>query len=274
RGKTFSQIFSGIMLTLFGWIPARIQLHVLDKWYLSLGDIKDRSTTTAPKTAPEASRLSVKAVTMRTDKANTTKSLNQVIDQSNTVEAVGRLFEASGYAVKRFPRDADVNPMQINLDLYAQNATQKVLAIIKTQTDTSQPADWQTASRLETAAWFINNNAQSEAQADSARQESATGVAHAWNVAALLILVDVGEHESLKPFVERGAIKIVNMTRDDIREILAKGTASEDALAAATGDARSVNAELSAEAARLLAGVGDFRSTLAGSAAQSNPVEV
>jgi predicted acylesterase/phospholipase RssA len=265
RDKTWGQIISGLTLMFVGWIPARIRLHVFDKWYLGRGNIKDRTTETAPREQPAESRFSVKAFSDRIDRANTTESINSAIDQFNMVDAIGSLFKAKGYDVKCFPRDRDINPLQLNLDLYANNKSRRILAMVKTAKE-ERSVDWQTGSSLETAAWFMSSHS---APVQPPQQQCATGTEGAASppgeVAAWLFLVDVEPHESLKPFEERGVLKVRSMRTEDIRRIL-------ESKPGVSGEPPS--AAFSAEAERWLEGVGEFRSALAAPGALSQQMEV
>jgi predicted acylesterase/phospholipase RssA len=249
RNKTVGQIVSGLLLALFGWLPARFQLHVLDKIYLRLGNIKDRpaSTSADASAGPQGAAVTpAKAPSPNTAHAKAAESLDNAIDHKNTVEALGALFKAGGYEVKSFPREYEINPLQVNLDLYAFKDGRAVLAMVERGGESKSPAAWQTASSLETAALILSENLR-EAAGDAAARG---GV-----VVPVLVFVDAQPDASLDPFLKRGSVKVLTMSTDDIRAVRAKMVASA---AAGDGSAPQHDAELLAEAARWLGGIEEF----------------
>ena len=226
REKTASQLIKSLAVLIVGWIGAWIQLMVFDRWYLALGNIKDRFSSADKEAKPSNFRLALQSVGDKIDKTSkeTYDSISKAINRSDTVDAVSRLFEASGYEVARFPRDTEINPFQLNLDLFATREGHRIFADVKTGPDA---VDWKDASGLQAAASLL-----SSLEAD--RPESKRGV-----VDAMLILIDVEPDASLSEFSSREHVKVVSMSSERLKHIM---------------DIRGNVSELQLEAVKLFAG--------------------
>lgn len=204
RDKTVGQIIRGLGTLLFGWLGSWIQLFVFDRWYLALGNIKDR----APADSEDASKWTRAGTALRDtfDKASKVsgESITKALTRFDTVDAVSKLFEANGYEVTRFPRDKEINPFQLNLDLFARKEDRRIFADIKMG---PSAVNWKDASGLKIAASLLRG------QGEQARSEQQ-------DVDAMLILIDVPLDESLKKFSEKEGVKLVRMDGDDLKRIV------------------------------------------------------
>jgi predicted acylesterase/phospholipase RssA len=229
RTKTPSQIFLGVMMSLFGWLAARLYLHVLDPIYLAKGRIKSwynvagaRGTDSFAETGTgDGSRFvrSVRSLSEKLSPSGTVGSINKLIDHANSVEAVAELFKSSGYKVTHYPRDAELNPLQLNLDLHASRDNYQVIASVRTKSDS--PADWMVASELSTACSVL-----------AARSPGAMSLQR---VKALLVLVDVQADRQLKEFIENAGagnvrIELAELTSGQVERILVGTTSGDRAL--------------------------------------------
>lgn len=213
RENTAGQNFRNLSVLLFGWIGSWIQLLVIDKWYLALGNIKDRTPVDSEAVPTHWAHAAIQSFGEKLDKASkvSAESINKAINRFDTVEAVSKLFEANGYDVARFPRDRELNPFQLNLDLFASKGDHKLLADIKSGTDA---VDWRDASGLKMAASLLRN------QDKLASQQKP--------IDAMLILIDVKPDESLRQFSETEGVKVVQMDSDSLKRILEnKGNTAE-----------------------------------------------
>ncbi|CAN5376288.1 hypothetical protein BH18ACI2_BH18ACI2_26960 [soil metagenome] len=229
RNKNIGQILFGLGLTVGGWIIARLQLSVMDRLYLKLGDIKDKTAVQAggAPAAPEPT-LPVKILRERLiDPNHSSETIPKVIDRFATVDAVGKLFEATGYEVTRFPRSHALNPLQIELDFYAQHPCDRVFVIVRSGAELTEPVDWRTASNLVSATWLIDEDENDKA--NSLPSSAGDGAAEEARPEAqsLLVLVDAPTHESLQRFIDAGAIKALTLNMDQIKWIA--GRAVDDA---------------------------------------------
>lgn len=264
RGKTWSQVLSGIMLALVGWVPARIQLHVFDPWYLRLGNVKDRPASTEQASPTSTGSTIAQAVAQRVGVAQAAESISTAVDQRNMVDAVGSLFRACGYQVQLFPRDFDINPFQIDLDIYAEREGRRVVAMVRQSDAAATAPNWQTASALETAAWYISSLPPS---AQVARGQ--TAAAPHGEVAAWLFCVGGEPDQSVAPFRERGTVGTSTLTLGDIRRVveIAEMPNKTGGDSLSDGDRELLRAEaaerLHEEAGELIKGVENFRSELA-----------
>ena len=211
RDKSLAQILRSLGTFVFGWIISWIQILLFDKWYMSLGSIKDRPR---PETAEPAGRITgaIQSLGARFDREGkaSAETLNKALDRFETVEAVSKLFEASGYEVARFPRDRELNPFQLNLDLFASKGNHKLFADIKTGSDS---VDWKDASGLKMAASFLKKH---------------DGVAEPAQISAMLFLIDVQANESLQKYSEKEGVKVIRMGSDGLKRILdCRGNTSE-----------------------------------------------
>lgn len=206
REKTARQIFNSLGILIFGWIGAWVQLAVFDKWYLALGNIKDRFSPGDKEAKPSSFRLALQTVGDKIDKTSkeTYESISKAINRSDTVDAVSRLFEASGYEVARFPRDTEINPFQLNLDLFASKGDHRIFADVKIG---PEAVDWKAASGLKTAASLLS--VQGEGDEPQPRE-----------VDAMLILIDVKPDDSLSKFSQKEGVKVVEITPDGFKQIV------------------------------------------------------
>jgi predicted acylesterase/phospholipase RssA len=206
REKSASQIFKSLGILMFGWIGARIQLAVFDRWYLALGNIKDRFSPGEKEAKPSNFRLAIQTVGDKIDKTSkeTYESISKAINRSDTVDAVSRLFEASGYEVARFPRDTEINPFQLNLDLFASKGDHRIFADVKMG---PEAVDWRAASGLKTAASLLS-------------VESVGDESQPREVEAMLFLIDVKPDDSLSQFSQKEGVKVVEITPDEFKHIV------------------------------------------------------
>lgn len=200
--RSAAQILRNLGIFVFGWLGAWVQLLLFDRWYLSFGNIKDRKPI--EETPPSRWAQAKQAVGDRLDPQYkiAADSINKAIDRFDTVEAVSKLFEAGGYEVVRFPRDLEINPFQLNLDLFASKGEHKLFADVKSGPDR---IDWKHASGLKLAASVLKT--QAGAESDDA-------------VGAMLILIDVPEDQTLERFSEQEGVKVVRMDGAGIKRIL------------------------------------------------------
>ncbi|MGH9942401.1 MAG: TRAFs-binding domain-containing protein [Pyrinomonadaceae bacterium] len=233
HNKTIGQILVGLGLTVGGFVVARLQLSVMDWLYLRLGDIKDKVASPAgggDSSARPEPALTVKILRERLiDPKNSSESIPKVIDRAATVDAVGKLFEATGYEVTRFPRSHALNPLQIELDLYAQHPCDRVFVIVRSGAESAEPVDWRTASNLASATWLLDEDGTdgTDAVAAAADNDAAGPGEPLPSPQALLVLVDAPAHESLKRFIDSGAIKLLQLNTEQIKWIA--GRAASDA---------------------------------------------
>jgi predicted acylesterase/phospholipase RssA len=214
REKTTGQIVRGLGTLLFGWIGAWLQILVFDKWYLALGNIKDRLSPADAEAKPAQWKLALQSVGDRIDKASkeSSESISKAVNRSDTVDAVCRLFEACGYNVVRFPRDPEINPFQLNLDLFASKGDRRIFADVKIGPET---VDWKAASGLKTAASFLSDQDAPDGSSDR-------------GVNAMLILIDVQTDESLSRFSAQEGVKVVQISTDVFKHIMeSKGNNQE-----------------------------------------------
>ncbi|MGZ5434536.1 MAG: patatin-like phospholipase family protein [Pyrinomonadaceae bacterium] len=206
REKTAGQILKGLAILMVGWIGAAVQLAVFDRWYLALGNIKDRFSPGDKEAKPSNFRLALQTVGDKIDKASKESydSISKAINRSDTVDAVSRLFEASGYEVARFPRDTEINPFQLNLDLYAFKGNHRIFADVKMG---PEAVDWKAASGLKTAASVLTV----QSEGDDTEQR---------DVEAMLILIDVKPDPSLSKFSRKEGVKVVELTTDTFKHIV------------------------------------------------------
>lgn len=204
REKTLGQIFRGLGIALFGWLGAWFQLLVIDKWYLALGNIKDRSRADV-EVASTWTRAGT-ALRDKLDKASKVSgdSIIKALSRFDTVEAVSKLFEANGYEVARFPRDKEINPFQLNLDLFARKDNRRIFADIKMGPDA---VDWKDASGLKLAASLLSSQGEQS-------------VSHSEAVDTMLILIDVQPDQSLQKFSEKEGVKVVRMDSEGLKRIV------------------------------------------------------
>jgi hypothetical protein len=205
------QILRAVGTLLYGWLLVWIQVLVFDKWYLALGNIKDRPK---PETAPPPGRLAgaIQNLGARIDSEGraSVETLNKTLDRFQTVEAVSKLFEACGYEVARFPRDRELNPFQLNLDLYASRGTHQLFADIKTASDS---VDWKDASGLQMAASFLKKPDNVSAQEQSN---------------AMLFLIDLPANEALQRYSQENHVRLIQMDTEGLKRILeCRGNAAE-----------------------------------------------
>lgn len=206
REKTLGQNVRGLSILLFGWIGSWVQLLIFDEWYLALGNIKDRAPADS-EVASKWTRAGLQTVLRdNLDKASKASgdSIIKALSRFDTVDAVSKLFEASGYDVNRFPRGREVNPFQVNLDLFASKGSRRIFADIKMGPGA---VDWKDASGLKAAASLLSNLNEPEAF----KQEA---------VDAMLFLIDVPPDESLRQFSETEGVKVVRMDSDGLKRIL------------------------------------------------------
>jgi len=170
-----------------------------------LGNIKDRPKPEAAP--PPTNRLAdaIQNLGAKIDKEGSAsvETINKALDRFQTVEAVSKLFEASGYEVSRFPRDRKLNPFQLNLDLYASKGNHQLFADVKTASDS---VDWKDASGLKMAASLLKKH-----QDVSAGEEQMN---------AMLFLIDVQANEGLQKYSEENYVKVVQMGSDQLKKIL------------------------------------------------------
>ncbi|MDQ3135024.1 MAG: patatin-like phospholipase family protein, partial [Acidobacteriota bacterium] len=226
--KAWSQIVVGVLLSVLGgWVLFRVKLHLLDKIYLAKGDIGERAPRAQPElsSTPSAPRNAVKAVHDRLESARAAAPLIKVIDRAATVEAVGKLFEALGFAVTRFPRDYAINPLQIDLDLYARRPVanggegeERILVIVKTGAESPDPVDWRTASNLESATWLVGAD-EDDKGGNGASPDEAANLVSSPPTQALLVLIGVPAHESLNAFIDNGSVKLLSLNADEVKWI-------------------------------------------------------
>jgi len=207
REKTLGQIIRGLGALFFGWIGACFQLLVIDKLYLALGNIKDRRAaiiSTADEKAKNWRQNIQQTVGQKID-SGVSQSIVKALNRSETIDAVSKLLEAGGYEVARFPRDRQINPFQLNLDLFASKGNRRIFADVKTGPTL---VDWKDASGLKAAASLLSNLKETE----PSKQEA---------VDTMLFLIDVPPDESLRQFSETEGVKVVRMDGDSIKRILA-----------------------------------------------------
>lgn len=230
--KTLTEIGFEVGLALFGWLAANLYLGLLDRIYLKLGRVTRRET---PSVRPERTLEAdggfvsnvrsviqhtgrpIKAVARALDQSDPTT--HRFVDRSALVEAFGKLFEAVGDKVYRFPRSPELNPLQINLDLVVQHQDRLICAEVKTPSERSPAVDWTAAAELQTASWFLSRAARKpesesggmDAQPASPRED----------VRALLVLVDAPPGTSLDAFRKEG-VKVVTYKSYEVGEILNK----------------------------------------------------
>lgn len=201
RDRSLAQIVRAVGTLLFGWLLVWIQILVFDKWYMALGNIKDRPTTAEPAQPPGRVQGAIQRIDI--EGRASVETLNKALDRFQTVEAVSKLFEASGYEVARFPRDRKLNPFQLNLDLYASRGNHQLFADIKTGSDS---VDWKDASGLKMAASFLKKT-----EKVSSTEEQ---------INAMLFLIDIPVNEGLQRYSEENRVKVIQMGSDELKRIL------------------------------------------------------
>ena len=204
RDLSLAQILRAVGTLVFGWLLVWIQVLIFDKWYMALGNIKDRPETEAAP--PPTSRLAgaIQNLGARIDKEGTAsvETINKALDRFQTVEAVSKLFEACGYEVVRFPRDRELNPFQLNLDLYASKGTHQLFADIKTASDS---VDWKDASGLQMAASFLKKPDNVSAPEPSN---------------AMLFLIDLPANDALQRYSQQNHVRLIQMDSEGLKRIL------------------------------------------------------
>jgi len=208
RSKTLTQIATGLVMSTFGWVPARIQLLIFDKWYLYNNKIQARTTPVKALPLPEVTST-IERLRDRLASNISEISLTQVIDRSTVVNAISRLYEVLGYQVVRFPRDREINPFMFDLDIYAHNGSYGICADVKTPLESIGSINWKDASNLKMAASFLSSQL---------LQKHKTDVTSSVN--ALLVLVDMKADDSLERFSKLEGVKILEITADDVHRIV------------------------------------------------------
>ncbi len=208
REKTMGQNMRGLGTLLFGWIGSWVQLLIFDEWYLALGNIKGRGPIEAEHASKWSREGLQNAIRDTLDKASKASgaSIVKALSRFDTVDAVSKLFEANGYEVSRFPRDKEINPFQLNLDLFASKGSHRIFADIKIGPST---VDWKDASGLKIAASLLSS------QSEKTKSEPQ-------NVDTMLILIDVPLDESLRKFSDKEGVKLVRMDGEGLKRILDK----------------------------------------------------
>jgi hypothetical protein len=133
----------------------------------------------------------------------------------DTVEDISQLFEAAGYQVERFPRtgSADVDPLLISLDLFAQRSGHNVVVDVRTASESTEPVDWKAGTGLTMATWALSK------QRDLSPED----------VDPLLVLVDdVKPDESLVTFSKKERVKILSVASEDVKRVLGEGIGAEE----------------------------------------------
>lgn len=135
-------------------------------------------------------------------------------EATDAVEAIGKLFEATGYDVERFPRtgQADIDPLLISVDLFARKSGHNVFVDVQMATESTRSVDWRTASGLTTATWVLSE------QMDLSPKD----------VDALLVLVDLQAEKSLDTLSKQEGMKVVPITSEDVRRVLEEEMSVEE----------------------------------------------
>jgi predicted acylesterase/phospholipase RssA len=202
RDRSSGQIIRSLSTFLIGWLGSWIQILLFDKWYMALGNINRPQAEVAESSGRLTGAIHSTVAKLDKEGRAQTETLNKTLDRFETVEAVSKLFEASGYEVARFPRDRELNPFQLNLDLFASKGNHKLFADIKTGSDS---VDWKDASGLKMAASFL---------------KKPDGVAEPAQISAMLFLIDVPANESLQKYSEKEGVKVIRMGSDGLKRIL------------------------------------------------------
>ena len=127
---------------------------------------------------------------------------------SREVDAIKDLLEAAGFEVTVSPRvgQAAVDPLLVNVDLFAQSAQRALAVQVKTAERTSPAVDWIAASTLQAAARRL----------DSVNPEIGL-TPH--KIEPLMVLVGVEADESLRAFSEETGLALVELSKEDWDEI-------------------------------------------------------
>jgi hypothetical protein len=200
--KSPSQIIIGLFMCTVGFIFSRLTLHILDPWYLAKGRIGSlRVGAPGDETAEEQEKNARRAnifqtvsptrplqyLSQKVDATGSVKSIGQLIDHARAVEAVAKLFEHRGYRTTRYPRDQKINPLQLKLDLHAQNdGGHQIFTIVRTRNEATDSMALSAVSELDAALLMLFEKHQEGHESEG-----------------LLVLIDVPVDKQLQELVEK-----------------------------------------------------------------------
>ncbi len=141
-------------------------------------------------------------------------------EKKKRVDIVGRikmLLETDGYITEINPRtgDASIDPLLINLDIFAQRDNHNLLLDIRSKMDANKIIDWKSASTLIQSAYLLSAGKNIEPKDMDAR----------------LLLIDVKPDPSLKKISEQENIPVLYFSGRQIDEIFELSDTEEQKLA-------------------------------------------
>ncbi len=132
----------------------------------------------------------------------------------DTVDDIGRLLRLAGYEVERFPTtgSADVDPLLIGLDLFAQRGEHRVVVDVRTTGESTEPVDWKAGAGLTMATWALSKHRDLSPE----------------DVDRLLVLVDAKTDKSLGRFSKKEKVRIIRITSENVKRVLREGIGAEE----------------------------------------------
>jgi len=137
------------------------------------------------------------------------RAVERMVSRREQVESVGKLMELAGWHVVHFPRQRDLNPLGVDVDIAAQRGGEFYYVKVCTSEAAVRPVDWIAASELKRGAWGLSRK----------REVSPK------DVTPLLVMLDVKPDQSLVEFSRHEKIAMITSSRSQLESTLREAKA-------------------------------------------------